>query len=104
VGAGLARVGAGALAAAALSLLAVAGPQLVDSRLSGPFLLLLAAAAAVAAVELRLVRLAGVPAVAALLVGAEEPLAPSGQPWLGRRWLDRRQPARSAPGLWRRYW
>jgi len=54
------------------------------------------------AVELRLVRLAGVPAVTALLFGAEEPLtAPLGQP---RLVLNPGQPARSAPGLGRRYW
>lgn len=41
-----------------------------------------------------------------LLVGAEEPLAPPGQPWLGRPRLElcRRQPACSAPGVTRRYW
>ncbi len=51
------------------------------------------------AVKLGLVRLAGVPAVAALLLRAEEPLA---GPLAKRR--HRGQPVRSAPGVARRYW
>jgi len=55
------------------------------------------------AVELGLFRVAGVPAVAALLLGAEERL---GGPLGERPQLDRHrgQPVRSAPGPARRYW
>jgi len=54
------------------------------------------------AVELGLVRIAGVPAVATLLLRAEEPFAgPPGRPRLDRH---RAQSVRSAPGPARRYW
>jgi len=59
------------------------------------------------AVELGLVRLAGVPAVAALLLRGEEPLTGRpGRPRIGhpRLGMHRGQLVRSAPGLARRYW